>query len=303
VNRWAELNTPLRGATEDESIPAPNDEYLLYQTLIGAWPLDEPDEAGRGEFVERMQRYMEKATHEAKVRTSWINPSEEYDAGLRDFVAAVLENDDFLADFLPFQRLVARVGMLNSLSQTLVKLTCPGVPDVYQGQEVWDFSLVDPDNRRPVDYGVRADLLESLLSGDADPASLFERWEDGRPKLWVTHTALALRRRAPDLFRTGEYVPLETRGERAQHLFAFARRHGDERAITIAPRLWGALADGESGVVPGAAAWGDTVLEIPSGLDGRYRSLLSGEEVTCEEGRLAVGELLARWPVALLVPA
>jgi (1->4)-alpha-D-glucan 1-alpha-D-glucosylmutase len=303
VNRWAELNTPLRGTTEDESIPAPNDEYLLYQTLVGAWPLGEPDEAGRQEFVERMQRYMEKATREAKVRTSWINPSEEYDTGLRDFVAAALANEAFLADFRPFQRLVARIGMLNSLSQTLVKLTCPGVPDVYQGQEIWDFSLVDPDNRRPVDYGARSDLLDSLLSGARDSAALFERWEDGGPKLWVTHTALALRRRVPDLFRAGEYVPLEASGERSEHLFAFARRHGDERAITIAPRLWGALAGGEPGPVPRAKAWGDTALEIPAGLEGRYRSLLSGEEVACEEGRLAVGELLARWPVALLVPA
>jgi (1->4)-alpha-D-glucan 1-alpha-D-glucosylmutase len=168
---------------------------------------------------------------------------------------------------------------------------------------VWDFSLVDPDNRRPVDYASRAERLEALLSGATDPADLFGNWEDGSPKLWVTHTALALRRRSPDLFRAGEYIPLEATGERAQHLFAFARRHGDEVAITIAPRLWGALAGSASDVVPGATAWGDTALALPSGLEGRYRALLSGEEVACDEGRVAVGDLLARWPVALLVRA
>jgi (1->4)-alpha-D-glucan 1-alpha-D-glucosylmutase len=187
------VNRPLKRTADEEPVPAPNDEYLLYQTLVGAFPLGDVDADARREFVERMQRYMEKATREAKVRTSWINPQEEYDAALAEYVEAILQHEDFLADFLPFQRRVARAGMLNSLSQTLIKLTCPGVPDVYQGQEIWDLSLVDPDNRRQVDYGAREERLASLLAGapGADAEEIFAHWEDGRPKLWVTHVALS----------------------------------------------------------------------------------------------------------------
>jgi (1->4)-alpha-D-glucan 1-alpha-D-glucosylmutase len=301
VNRWAELNESLKILVDEDAAPAPNDEYLLYQTLVGAWPLGELDDAGRRDFSERMQRYMEKATREAKVRTSWINPQEEYDTALADFVAAVLEHEEFLAEFVPFQRRIARIGMLNSLSQALVKLTCPGVPDVYQGQEVWDFSLVDPDNRRQVDYARRREQLDALLAGGwSDAAEVFARWEDGTPKLWVTHTALALRRRAPELFHDGEYFPLSGQGERAAHLFAFARRKDGRVAITIAPRLWGGLVGAGEQVVPGAEVWGDTTLVIPPELAGRYRNLLDREEVTCGEEGLRLGTFLSRWPVALL---
>jgi (1->4)-alpha-D-glucan 1-alpha-D-glucosylmutase len=311
VNRWEELNRPLKRTADEEPVPAPNDEYLLYQTLVGAFPLNELDAPARRDFIERMQRYMEKATREAKVRTSWINPQEEYDAALAEYVEAILRHEDFLADFLPFQRRVARAGMLNSLSQTLIKLTCPGVPDVYQGQEIWDLSLVDPDNRRQVDYAAREERLESLLAGEpgANPEEIFAQWEDGRPKLWVTHAALSLRRRAPALFRGGDYLPLTAAGKRANHLFAFARRHANDAIITLAPRLWGALAGaaadagnaGDAGeVVPRGGAWADTALEIPSELAGRYVDRIGGDELELEAGPWKVGERLARWPVALL---
>ncbi|MDP9347822.1 MAG: malto-oligosyltrehalose synthase, partial [Gemmatimonadota bacterium] len=228
VARWAEMNRAKKAHEEDgDEIPDANDEYLLYQTLLGAWPLGEMEDQAHQDFMGRIQAYMEKATREAKRRTSWINPNETYDAGLRDFVAAILDRsgeNPFVDDLLRLQPAVSRMGMLNSLSQTLVKITAPGVPDVYQGQEIWDFSLVDPDNRRPVDYDTRRWLLAELRGRMENDSleelarELVEEWEDGRIKLYVTHRALALRAALPDLFRDGEHLPLVSAGERVGHV-------------------------------------------------------------------------------------
>ncbi len=161
-----ELNEPHRKTVATISAPAPNDEYLLYQTLLGAWPLDVPAPGERGPFVKRIQDYMQKAMREAKVRTGWTDPNEEYECAVRSFIADILDPEksaEFLAGFLPFQNRINHFGMLNSLSQTLLRLTAPGVPDTYQGTELWDFSLVDPDNRRPVDYGKRRSMLRELV--------------------------------------------------------------------------------------------------------------------------------------------
>src|SRR5690606_37308084 len=211
--------------------PAPsyNDEYLLYQTLIGAWPLEEMDETAFGVFRQRIEDYMLKAVKEAKVHTSWINPNREYEEAVRQFVQGVLSGRDrnlFLADFVPFQRRVARCGMFNSLSQTLLKCASPGVPDIYQGNELWVFSLVDPDNRRPVDYAHRRRMLQELMAFVSVPAaeqaarvrSLLDGMEDGRPKLYLTWKALMLRRTLPEVFQHGEYLPLTAIGPREDHL-------------------------------------------------------------------------------------
>ncbi|MBW3630511.1 MAG: malto-oligosyltrehalose synthase, partial [Gemmatimonadetes bacterium] len=223
VKRWFDLNRDHKKTTDGEAMPDANDEYLLYQSLVGAWPLGEKEASDREGFVGRVQQYMEKATREGKVHTSWISPAEDYDAALREFVAAVLDPErskEFLADLIPFQAKVARMGMLNSLSQTALKLTSPGVPDIYQGQEVWDFSLVDPDNRRPVDYAAREAMLNKLarqMEGSdrtALAAEIVAGWEDGRAKLYLTHLLLTYRQANPDLFRKGEYVPLEAHGVR-----------------------------------------------------------------------------------------
>ncbi len=253
VARWMQLNEPHRkaGSDDEQTIPDANEEYLLYQTLVGAWPL-EPATAGSDEaatFVKRIQEYMLKALHEAKVHTSWINPNAEYDEAVTEFVGRILDEGSsrkFLDDFRAFARRVAEYGLYNSLSQTLLKLAMPGVPDTYQGTELWDFSLVDPDNRRPVDYELRRRMLQELRSA-ADSAGggdlrglaseLLAAKEDGRIKLYVTHRTLASRRDHPGLFTAGEYLPLAAEGSKAAHLFAFARRDGQAAAIVAVPRL------------------------------------------------------------------
>lgn len=314
---WAAVNREFKSTSEDgEVIPSTNDEYLVYQTLLGAWPLEPMDQEGAAEFIARMQRYMEKATREAKVHTSWIDPNEEYDGAMREFVASILRGADrpeepgrFLESFLPLQLRIARIGMLNSLSQTMMKLTCPGVPDIYQGQEVWDFSLVDPDNRRPVDYRRRLQLLEELeaeLEGVGDRSALCQAlmrtWEDGRPKLYLTRMLLQLRQRLPELFREGSYEALEGSGEQAEHLIAFRRRVSGAEIVAVAPRLchglYGAAMEEARGF-PGGGVWGDTVLQGLGG-GGEWVGVLSGRRFTDGDGGIAVAELLADFPVEVL---
>jgi (1->4)-alpha-D-glucan 1-alpha-D-glucosylmutase len=309
--RWGELNGPHRRDAGGEPVPGRNDEYLLYQTLLGAWPLGELDEQGFEEFRRRIRGYMEKAIREAQARTSWTDVNERYEEALARFVDALLDSTEgnlFLEDFLPFQRRVARLGALNGLSQTLLKLTAPGVPDVYQGNELWDFSLVDPDNRRPVDFGLREKLLADLERLDpADAPSLLEhdQWQDGRPKLYLTWKALGLRRDDPELFENGEYVPLGVMGARADYLVAFARRYGSEAAIVAAPRLYARLVDDDGSLMPAPEAWAGTSVRLPGELAGAtYRNVLTGEKGALEErdgeALLPAGDLLRGFPVALL---
>jgi len=296
-----------RGDEDGRPIPDTNDEYLLYQTLVGAWPLGKTEDQAHQDFVARVQAYMEKATREAKVHTSWIEPNEAYDQGLKDFVAAILDptrDNPFLDDLRELQPRVARMGMVNSLAQTLVRLTAPGVPDVYQGQEIWDFSLVDPDNRRPVDYAARRRMLEELTERmpEADLGELcrelVEGWEDGRIKLYVTHLALRLRAALPGAFTAGGYVPLETGGERAAHVFAFARQGDGETAITLVPRLVATLARDNDFALPDATAWKGTTVRVPA---GRWRNVFTGEELRAsEDGALAMDRVFGGFPVALL---
>ncbi|HEX6747086.1 MAG TPA: malto-oligosyltrehalose synthase [Longimicrobium sp.] len=307
VNRWAVMNRPHRRDEDGEPVPDRNDEYLLYQTLVGAWPLGEMDEAAHADFVARIQQYMDKATREAKVHTSWINPNPTYDDGLRDFIAAILRRDGdnpFVADLAAFQQPVARMGMVNALAQTLVKLTSPGVPDVYQGQEIWDFSLVDPDNRRPVDYGLRREMLaevrRKMCGGRAALArELVETWADGRIKLYVTHVALRARQEHADAFAAGEYVPLAATGAKAEHVVAFARRDGGSTLVTLVPRLVATLMRRRDFALPDAAAWADTAI-TGGEIGGRWRNLFTGAEIEAGEGGLKMSDALADFPVALL---
>ena len=307
--RWGSLNDPHRRDAGETTSPSRNDEYLLYQTLLGAWPLAGLDENGLSEFRGRFRGYMEKAIREAQIDTSWTDPNEEYETGIYDFVDALLVSEGpFLAEFLPFQRRVARVGAINALSQTLIKLTAPGVPDVYQGNELWDFSLVDPDNRRPVDFDLRKRLLEDLQRlKPSSVRSLLEdgAWQDGRPKLYLTWKALGLRRESPALFESGEYIPLEAFGERADHLVAFARRRGREWAITVAPRLCAGLLNEEGALMFAPESWAGTGVRLPADLIGAtYRNVLTGEKVAVEEiggeRRLSAASLLRNFTVALL---
>ncbi len=310
VGRWSRLNRDRKREVDGRPAPSANDEYLLYQTLVGTWPLTPPDETQLSELRERVRGYMDKAIKEAKVHTSWVNADEDYEAATAAFVDALLsdpERNAFLADFGAFLETLGRSGLVNGLAQALLKLTAPGVPDIYQGTELWDLSLVDPDNRRPVDYPLRNRQLEALqgLAGEAgaDLAGLAGRLvadlEDGRAKLYLTWRALELRRDRPALFRDGDYEPLAVAGRHADHLCAFARHHQGARAVTVVPRLVHRLA---GGAVPlGAAAWEDTRVAVPA---GTWDDRLSGRRLTAgsADGRLwlAAAELFEHFPVALL---
>lgn len=314
IERWSRMNRTRKRQVDDQPAPSLNDESLLYQTLIGTWPLDELDAAGNAAFRERIEAYMIKAAREAKVRTSWANVNTEYEDALTQFVRTTLEPREgnlFLSDLVAVQRRLARFGLLNGLSQVLCKFTAPGVPDTYQGNEIWDFSLVDPDNRRPVDYERRRRMLAELRElREPDPRrvrALMDNLWDGRCKLYLTWKVLQFRREHEDLFRRGEYLPLRVSGEHASNLCAFARRYEGELAVVIAPRLYlRLLADRERPPL-GADIWENTVVELPRGYDvgdGPLRNILDGSEVpTTKQGERAgilAAAALDHFPVALL---
>ncbi len=316
LERWRPMNTAKKTIVENVPAPSANDEYLLYQTLIGAWPIEPMDAAARALFRERIVRYMQKATKEAKVHTSWINPHEEYDEAVRLFVERLLpdaSDDPFLVDFTAFQRRIAWLGFLNSLSQVLLKLTSPGVPDTYQGTELWDLSLVDPDNRRPVDFQLRRRLLAEMKAqidkaGDNRAAflgDLLKNMPDGRVKLFLTHCALNFRREHQELFLDGSYQAIEVRGEKRDHVCAFMRVLAGKIALVVVPRLCAPLT-GETETVPlGPSVWKDTRLVLPIPVGGeRYRNIFTGELLAADERTPESGLLLANifrnFPVALL---
>ena len=262
LQRWGTVNHRWKRTVNDLEAPDANEEYLLYQILLGTWPIQangEPEAVPPPDYIERIQAYMAKALKEAKINTSWIQPNEEWDAAMHDFVARILDSSSrnkFLPIFLPAAKEIIRLGAINSLTQTLLKLTSPGVPDIYQGTEIWDYSLVDPDNRRPVDYELRRQMLKSLSS--ATPGELLQTWPDGRIKLFLTKHVLQLRRGHADLFERGEYLPLHTSGTFAESCVSFVRRLDDNWIAVIAPRLSSRI-----GFPPIGEAWQDTAIRLP----------------------------------------
>jgi (1->4)-alpha-D-glucan 1-alpha-D-glucosylmutase len=314
VRRWRMISRRFKREMDGRVAPDRNDEYLLYQTLIGAWPTGDAAEAA-GSFVERVCRYMEKATKEAKRHTSWINPNAGYDQALREFVVRLLgAGSPFPAAFEPFQRLVALYGSANSLGQVLLKIAAPGIPDFYQGSELWDLALVDPDNRRPVDFSFRRTLLDDIQARiGEDPqrltplcAELLAAWPDGRIKLYVIHRALTLRRSRPALFRSGRYLPLSGAGAHAEHLVALARLDGSDAVVVAVPRLSARLTGFDGRFPLGPSVWADTRISLddPS-LEGTYRDRFSGLRISTEwrDGILTLpaGALFGCLPVAMLV--
>ena len=248
VQRWSQLNKGYKTEVDGTLAPDRNEEYLLYQTLIGAWPFRTLGDDEYRNFNDRIQAYMVKALKEAKIHTSWVNPNHAYDQAVRDFVEHILARsgpNPFLADFLPFHREIARYGVYNSLSQVLLKIAAPGIPDFYQGTELWDFSLVDPDNRRPVDYGTRTGFLEDFQPLCAIQESNQRRLvqemlatvPDGRIKLYITMVGLQYRRTHAPLFLSGEYVPLKVEGTKKRHVCAFARIYEDQAVVAVVPIL------------------------------------------------------------------
>src|SRR6266496_3205632 len=265
LQRWRVSNRRWKRTINDVEAPDANEEYLLYQTLLGTWPVradGEPEPVATPDYIERIQAYMAKALHEAKISTSWIQPNEEWDTAMGDFVAKILDpspRNKFLPALIPVAKEVARLGAVNSLAQTLLKLTSPGVPDIYQGNEIWDYSLVDPDNRRPVDYKRRREMLESLAT--ANPQDLVRNWPDGRIKMFLTQRVLQFRRENVELFQRGEYLPLTSNGTFAECCVSFARELEDQWIIVIAPRL-----SSHVGFPPIGESWKDTIVELPETL-------------------------------------
>jgi (1->4)-alpha-D-glucan 1-alpha-D-glucosylmutase len=305
VARFALLNRYKRQQLDGRRVPGRNDEYLLYQTLLGAWPLgiETPEALAGSDFADRIVAYMVKAMREAKQETSWTAPDATYEAGVEQFVRRILDpvsGQSFLTDFLPFQQRVARVGAVNGLAQTLVKLTAPGVPDTYQGAELWDLSLVDPDNRRPVDFEVR----QAHLAQAVEPASLLGSWRDGRIKQHVVARTLALRRQHPALFTTGAYVPLRVVGALDDHVFGFVRESEGTFVLVIVPRLVGRLLPDVGPPHPAPGSWDDTRIELPTAqCDRPLWNPLIDQQLGPPSTSLPIAEALADLPVALLVGA
>jgi (1->4)-alpha-D-glucan 1-alpha-D-glucosylmutase len=268
IASWARLNQ----AKKKNGLPDRNTEYFLYQTLIGAWPID----------AERTKAYMQKAMREAKQQTSWVANNKDFEDALNNFIDAILQDAAFITELEAFVGRILLPGRINSLSQTLVKHTSPGVPDLYQGSELWDLSLVDPDNRRPVDYELRRKLLGELHGMDA--AQVMTRMDDGLPKMFVIHKALTLRREHPEWFGPdAAYTPIQAKGSKAQHVLAHLR---GESVLTVAPFYTQTL----------GGDWANTTLDLPA---GTWRNRLTGETVPA--GTVQIAELLKRFPVALLI--
>jgi len=316
VSRWSRLNRHHFKESEGERMPDRNDEYLFYQTLVGVWPLEAMADEAYQEFRARIQRYMQKALREAKVHTSWINPSPTYDHSVQTFIDAALQrtaSNRFLEDFLPFQERVARYGLYNSLSQLVLKIAAPGVPDFYQGTELWSFHLVDPDNRGPVDYGVRSAVAEELRATmrrlGPDRAEfvrgLFEQAHDGRVKMYTIMAGLEYRRLHPALFQQGEYLQLECGGAKKQHVCGFARLYQNQALVTVVPRLVATLCPDSKHPPMGSSVWEDSWITAPPWPTlGTFRHVLTGEIITAESlnGRrvLPLARVFHDAPVALL---
>jgi (1->4)-alpha-D-glucan 1-alpha-D-glucosylmutase len=307
LGRWSRMNASRKAIVDESPAPSRNDEYLLYQTLIGSFPVGEPRGAQLRAYRDRVAAYMQKAAREAKARSSWARVNEPYEEATRSFVHALLDESSanpFLEDLRGAVRVVAWIGFLNSLSMVAVKLASPGVPDCYQGNETWDFSLVDPDNRRPVDYEMRRRMLADVQAID-DPAALarlFSELDDGRAKLYVTWRLLRLRARREALFLHGGYTAVHAHGEHSRHVIAFARRHGKGAVLCVAPRLVAGLGI-EPGDLPcGERVWGDTRIEVPFLDEGAVLvDALTGREHRIANGALALAALLDIAPVSVLV--
>jgi (1->4)-alpha-D-glucan 1-alpha-D-glucosylmutase len=287
----------------DRLVPDANEEYFLYQALLGAWPGDAEYDAS---FVDRIKSFMLKAAREAELNTSWISPNQAWEAALARFIERILDpvsENDFLSVFSRLSRPVARVGMYGSLAQVVLKTTCPGVPDFYQGNELWDLSLVDPDNRRPVDFALRRQWLAEL---DAEPESaalprqLLTQADNGRIKLFVTSRALRFRRAHRALYERGEYTALGVTGHHASHVVAFARTNGECVAITTVGRHFHSL--GADEILPlGRRVWQGTALGLGGVLpSGRFRDVFTGVEIEAAQGALSLSEVFQSLPVAIL---
>ncbi|HEY7218720.1 MAG TPA: malto-oligosyltrehalose synthase [Candidatus Binatia bacterium] len=308
LRTWTKINRGKKTKVRSLEAPNRNNEYFLYQTLIGAYPIPEGPDAG---FINRLTAYLIKAVREAKVHTEWLKPDEAYEQAFADFAQKILapgEGNHFIEEFFPFAKKIAYCGMFNSLAQLLLKIASPGVADIYQGTELWDLSFVDPDNRRPVDYAKRRRWLEDFKTAEEKDrlsllGHLLSSWEDGRIKLYLMHKLLEFRRAHQELFSEGDYIPLEATGELKSAVCAFARRRGQIWALAVAPRLIGRMV--YYGTTPlGAEAWGAAALSLGADMPSRWLDIISGERLETADSaprkHLPLAGIFNHFPVALL---
>lgn len=301
---WGRINRIKKKIINDKYMPDENDEYFFYQTIIGALPFYEIE---RLYFIRRMRDYIIKAVREAKVHTAWIKPDTEYEDACVSFVDEILrpcEENKFLGDFLKFQKKVSFYGIFNSLSQVLIKTTSPGIVDFYQGTELWDFSLVDPDNRRPVDFQKRMNFLAEIRDKEEKDilgliSELFASKEDGRIKLFLIYRLLRVIRSFPCIFKEGDYIVLKTEGKHKNCLVSYARKYQDNWAIIIAPRFFTNLV--KEGELPlGEHVWGDTEIILPEGAPYLWRDALTGQIID-GRGAILIGTALKNFSQALFI--
>jgi (1->4)-alpha-D-glucan 1-alpha-D-glucosylmutase len=311
IRRWRDLNRGAKTRLADRQAPDANEEYLLYQTLVGTWPLYPMNAEEHEAYIRRIDAYMQKALHEAKFHTSWVNPNSEYEQAVTKFVERILEpaaGNVFLDEFRQFQAPIARAGMWNSIAQLLMKIASPGVPDFYQGNDLWAFDLVDPDNRRAVDYAARRHMLKSFEDQAArDRAALVDRLIenpcDGAIKLYVTGESLRFRRDRRDLFAQGSYTALAAEGARARHVAAFSRDFENQTLLALTGRFFLKLCNSHN--KPVGEVWGNTTIALPKRMGKpAFRDIFTGETIAVEEREggpvLALSNVFSRCPVALL---
>ena len=311
LHRWSKWNRPHKMDRNGQHIPDKNEECLLYQTMLGAWPFDPAEES---DFVERLVCFLQKALREAKVHTSWIDPDLEYEKAVEQFIRNSIgsgRRSRFMEDFLELRKAIAFYGHINALSQTLLKITSPGVPDFYQGTELWDLSLVDPDNRRPVDFERRVRMMEELDSQEADaPEALLKdlasNWQDGKIKLYLIRKALNFRLAHQDLFAYGEYVPLEGAGQKQDRIVAFARRRRKDWVIVAVPRLVTGSLRKQKSLLP-RDNWPSLKIILPRDFPAYWRNIFTQGTVSAKRiagGRsvLSLSGMLQRFPSVLLQP-
>ncbi len=302
LKEWSRINR-MHKDPECFSVPDNNDEYFFYQTILGAWPFAEEE---YGEFVERIQLYMLKAVREAKFHTGWIRPDTVYEERLHAFINAVLDqknNRRFFDSFSPFQQKIAFYGVFNSISQLVLKICSPGVPDFYQGTELWDFSLVDPDNRRPVDYELRNNLLNQIYEISEKDVQDFifkslSSPQNGHIKMFTMYQLLKFRNENSEFFKCAQYELLHTKGHFRKNLFAFRRFYRGFQVVVVIPRFLTAVC--RPGKLPLDDLWKDTVVELSDGMGLQWRDLFSSSEVHSRDGKLAVAELFSSFPAAVL---
>lgn len=303
---WSKLNAKNKTQVDGQQVPDRNEEILLYQTLLGIWPTDGSEDAS---LVERLQAYAVKATREAMVHTRWTLPNTAHENALKKFVASILKpakGNAFLRDFVPFQQRIAYSGMVNGLSQALIKIISPGIPDFYQGSELWDLRLVDPDNRQPVDFAKRTSILTELTQ-QRDPKPSFtgelaRHWQDGRIKLYAIWKALNFRRERSELFSKGDFLELKATGPHAEYILAILRHHKRQWALLVAPR-WLARAQETLALGDPGALSREAKIRLPDFAPPSWDNVFTGETIWAandDQKSVGVSEMLLHFPVALL---